>query len=63
MQWRGKKKNIIEHLWRLSTGEKIQKKKNKIEIKNILCVYTQLTVTGYRFEEEKLKIGQTKKKL
>lgn len=43
--------------WRENT------KKNKIEIKNILCVYTQLTVTGYRFEEEKLKIGQTKKKL
>lgn len=43
--------------WRENT----KKKKNKIEIKNILCVYTQLTVTGYRFEEEKLKIGQTKK--
>lgn len=42
--------------------ERENPKKNKIEIKNILCVYTQLTVeTGYRFEEEKLKIGQTKK--
>ena len=50
-----KEKNIIEHLWRRNT------KKNEVEIKNILCVYTQLSVeTGYRFEEEKLKIGQTK---